>query len=575
MLEDLLFQPRGSVVEWVERELRLPRETSPNAPGPVSLDRQPYMREPLECLRNTRIEHLYLVWAAQTGKTTLDLLALAYLLEHDPMPLLWALPSDNLAAPFSRNRLQPFLKANPCLARHILRNPASFAPLEMTLDNMPIYMTGVTSPARLSSRPIAYVIQDEEAKFEHINKKEAHPSALIEERTKAFPRRLIIHSSTPNVEDEPYWQGYSLTDCREYFMPCPHCGMWIRFEFSRATLVWDGDSLEEIEASARYVCPDCSRPIYDAQKIDMMQAGEWRATNEAAHPSRRGYHLNSLYSPFVSFGQFARKFVESSRALLAQMELQNFRNSWEALPYAKYQVKVKDQAVEALKTSAYRRGEMPPVEPLYLVAGYDPGELQTHWVVCAVTAGGELWVIDWGTILSFRTEGGRKGVAAHFPGLLYQTGDQIFQPALGLVDSGWSAEATYTECALMPGQLYPTKGSAAGFGIWNRTDLKTHPGLELYTYQDRAAKIELYAERIAHGRGPGLHLPGNADPDLIRGLSGQVLEEKPGSPSQWKKIAGDHYGDCVKLCMFSWWVLKASFPDSEPEEEERERDGGE
>ena len=217
---------------------------------------------------------------------------------------------------------------------------------------------------------------------------------------------------------------------------------------------------------------------------------------------------------------------------------------------------------------------MPPVEPLYLVAGYDPGELQTHWVVCAVSAGGELWVIDWGTILSFRTEGGRKGVAAHFPGLLYQAGDQIFQPALGLVDSGWSAEATYTECALMPGQLYPTKGSAAGFGVWNRTDLKTHPGLELYTYQDRAAKIELYAERIAHGRGPGLHLPGNADPDLIRGLSGQVLEEKPGSPSQWKKIAGDHYGDCVKLCMFSWWVLKSSVPDPEPEEE-RERDGGE
>lgn len=176
----------------------------------------------------------------------------------------------------------------------------------------------------------------------------------------------------------------------------------------------------------------------------MMQAGEWRATNEAAHPSRRGYHLNSLYSPFVSFGQFARKFVESSRALLAQMELQNFRNSWEALPYAKYQVKVKDQAVEALKTSVYRRGEIPPVEPLYLVAGYDPGELKTHWVVCAVSAGGELWVIDWGTILGIRTIGDRKGVAAHFAGLHYQSGD--FHPALGLIDSGWETESIYTEC---------------------------------------------------------------------------------------------------------------------------------
>lgn len=158
----------------------------------------------------------------------------------------------------------------------------------------------------------------------------------------------------------------------------------------------------------------------------MMQAGEWRATNEAAHPSRRGYHLNSLYSPFVSFGQFARKFVESSRALLAQMELQNFRNSWEALPYSKYQVKVKDQAVEALKTTAYRRGEMPPVEPLYLVAGYDPGELQTHWVVCAVSAGGELWVIDWGTILSFRTEGGRKALPPISPDCCIRPGIRSF-----------------------------------------------------------------------------------------------------------------------------------------------------
>lgn len=66
------------------------------------------------------------IWfGSPNRKTTLDILALAYLLEHDPMPLLWALPSDNLAAPFSRNRLQPFLKANPCLSRHILRDPAS------------------------------------------------------------------------------------------------------------------------------------------------------------------------------------------------------------------------------------------------------------------------------------------------------------------------------------------------------------------------------------------------------------------------------------------------------------------
>lgn len=556
MLEDLLFVPRGSVVSWVEHNLRLPKETSPNLPGAVSLSRQPYMREPLEAVRDSRIEHLYLCWAAQTGKTTLCLLALAWLIEHDPLPVLWALPSDNLAKPFSLNRMQPFLQGNDCLKRHIQRDPSTFTAMEMRLDNMPLYMTGVTSPARLSSRPVAYAVMDEEAKFEHVDKREAHPTALIEERTKAFPRHLLIHASTPNIEDSVYWQGYQTTDCREYYMPCVHCGGWIRFEFSRETLVWHGESEDEIEHSAHYVCPLCGGRIRNEDKPEMMAHGEWRVSNEDAHSSRRGYHLSSLYSPFVSFGQFAKKYVECSRALLAQMELQNFRNSWEALPYAKYQVKVRDEAVESLRSNEYRRGSLPPgVEPLYLVAGYDPGETATHWVVSAVCDGGEIYVIDWGTMLGIRSGMGRFGVGEHFESLAYEG----WVPAVGLIDSGWETESVYTECETRRGRLFPTKGSQAGFGTWNRTEIKSHRGLELYTYQDRAAKVELYAERIAHGRGAKLYLPADSTDDLIRGLSGQVLEARAVGQSQWKRVAGDHYGDCVKLCMISWWVLKGSF----------------
>ena len=564
MLEDLLIRPKGSVCEWVESNLVFPRETSPNAPGRVSLDRQPYMREPLESLRDTRIEHLYLVWAAQTGKTTAALLSLAYLVAHDPMPLLWALPSDNLAKPFSANRLQPFIKANAELARHIRRDPAAFGTLEMSLDNMPIYMTGVTSPARLSSRAVAYAIQDEEAKFEHVNKREAHPSALIEERTKSFPRHLIIHASTPNIEDEPFWQGYLASDQREYEMPCPSCGGWFTFKFSRETLVWEGETLDEIELSARYICPHCGRAIDNAEKGELMAAGRWVARNGEAHSSRRGYRLNSLYSPFVSFGQFARKFVECSQSLLASMELQNFRNSWEALPFVKYQVKVADSAVEALKDGSYLRGQIPAgVEVNYLVAGYDPGETHTHWVVCAVCSGGEMYVVDWGTLVGFKSGDDGAGIAVHFDGLVYEQEGEELRPVVGLVDSGWSTEAIYTECQLLPGRLYPTKGVSAGFGVWGRTDIRSHVGLELYTYQDRSAKIELYAERIAHRRGAALHLPGNAEIELMRGLSGQTLEEKAGGQSQWKRIAGDHYGDCVKLCMVSWWILRGAFEGGE------------
>lgn len=326
MLECLLWRERPDLVEWVEESLVFPRETSPNAPGRVSLARQPFAREVLHAFLDSKVEHLYLVFAAQTMKTTLCILGLACLLEFEPAPLLWALPSDTLAKPFSRNRLQPFIRKNPVLAKHLREDPAAFSPMEMMLDVMPVYMTGATSPARLSSRPVAYAIIDEEAKIEHQDKKEAHPVQLIEERTKAFARKLIVHASTPNTEDSPFWQGYRGTDCREFYVPCPHCGVMQTLFFSRETVVWEAvegkSAAEAAELTARYVCPFCHGEIWDEQKVVLMQKGKWRATNPAAPPSRRGYRLNALYSPFVTFGQMAarsrlsREFASQSRRRL-------------------------------------------------------------------------------------------------------------------------------------------------------------------------------------------------------------------------------------------------------------------
>ena len=163
MLSGLLYKPRPAVDSWAEANLRLTRQTSPNAPGPLSLDRTPYLREPLNSITDPQIEHIYLAWGAQNAKTLACIIAAGYLMEHEPFPLLWSLPTDKLAKTYSKNRIQPFFRANPCLARHIRRDPSAFTDMEMNFDCMDIYMTGVTSPANLSSRPIAYAIMDEEA----------------------------------------------------------------------------------------------------------------------------------------------------------------------------------------------------------------------------------------------------------------------------------------------------------------------------------------------------------------------------------------------------------------------------
>ena len=198
----------------------------------------------------------------------------------------------------------------------------------------------------------------------------------------------------------------------------------------------------------------------------------------------------------------ARKFIVAQNDLFRQVALHNFRNGWEALPFTQYEIKVGDDSVRGLR-GVCRRGELPR-HYYYLVVSYDPGQNQTHWVAQAIGRGGETGVLVW----------------------------------------DW-AEKVYDECYKYYGKLWPTKGSGANFGSWNVSEVKSHPGLELYLYVDRTAKMELYAGRIQKGAAPALHLPEDADQDLLAGLSGQQLEKpRGGGLAQWRWVRrGDFYAE--------------------------------
>lgn len=84
--------------------------------------------------------------------------------------------------------------------------------------------------------------------------------------------------------------------------------------------------------------------------------------------------------------------------------------------------------------------------------------------------------------------------------------------------------------------------------------------MKLYIYADHQQKNQLYADRIARGGTPLLHLPRDADEALLRGLAGQELRRKDGARwATWKKVAGDHYGDCVKLCALTYQIAGKMF----------------
>ncbi len=594
MLESLLLTEREQPSAWVESHLNFPSSTSPNAPGPLSFERTPYLREIIDCIADPNVENVYVSGGSQIGKSALLIAMLGYMIAQRPANGMWAMTSLEQVKGFSRKRLMPFIRNNPCLAQYIKQaDPSAFKESHFDLKHMAVRFVGTGSPANLASESCAWIIADEAAKWPHNIKNEAPPIQLIKERTKGFPRRFHLFTSTPTTIENEFWQGFCTTDMRQFYMPCPHCGEDFAFEFKRETMKWDraADGSIDIDLAAetvRYICPNCGGEIREGQKLELMSKGVWKpspalqkefASERVRASSRdRGYHLDSLYSPFLSWGKCVRAFLECYTSVLRAIELQNFRNSWCALPYEQTRISVKSEDITAL-CGTHRRGQVPG-EPYYVAVGYDPGGNETHWVACAVYEGGKMLVIDWGTILMFRTESrqvegpdgetrtqvDRPGIAPHFDSLQWpaEDGGEPWRPMMGFVDAGYCTGDIYAECMMLPGTLVPTKGAGDTIGTFYARDAGgAYPGLRVLQYSDHHAKTSLYARTMAYREAPHLVLPlvDDCDPEFVKGLSGQRMVRK-GARDVWRDVPDDHFGDCIKIQRVGWWALCRRFEDS-------------
>lgn len=559
MLESLMLPRCDNPRAWVEQNLRFSAEASPNHPGAVSLAGQPWAEMILRDMLDPEVEQIWLVMGAQLGKTSLCMFGLAALLTFAPRPAAWTLPDKDMAKMMSEERMQPFLRDNPILADGL--KPGGWDLLSWG-STKKLHFYGVKNPDKTAMHPIAYVFMDEEAKYAHERKREGHPVHLLADRTMSYPVRKIVHASTPSTPQHVFWKGFERSSMSLYHVPCPACGAMQVLEFSRESLVWEGKTVDDARNTARYVCRHCGYHIRNEEKFAMMAAGEWRDSNPAASRKYRGYRLNALYSRFFSFGQFAAAFVEAHQEDAGPESYQNFVNSLEAKPYTVYSYRTKEADILRHRR-AYRRGTVPVDWWHYIAVGYDPGQNETHWVACAVTRGGAMYVIDWGTIVSYAGDpanGGAGGAVEHFRSLSFVTADgTAVRPDFAYMDSGDFTEAVYHECMAGAPVFVPTKGSAAKYGTYRLAPAASCPGVELLTYVDFIAKRSFYGEAIQRGQGYRFYVPVDVDDAFVHGLSGQMLLTLPNGGREWKKIKDDHYGDCCKLVHVSWWTWRNAF----------------
>lgn len=287
-----------TVSQWADLHRRLSTKGSAQ-PGQWSTDRNPPLREPMDCMsaRNT-VKDVALMFPIQFGKTEVAVNAVGYGMEHDPGPMMVCLPGEASMNKWIAQKLQPMLDETP-VVRAILTSLASRDGANRRefkdFAGGQLYIEHAGSPSRLKSASVRRLVVDEFDEFAANFPGGDDPGDMLDGRTSAFPgtyKRLYI--SSPQVKGHSRIEGKWLkSDQRRYHVPCPHCGHEQHLEW--AGLRW-GPRVNGVVSGVAYVCQECGTHIDEHHKTDMIRAGRWVAGNPGARI--RGYHINALYYQF-------------------------------------------------------------------------------------------------------------------------------------------------------------------------------------------------------------------------------------------------------------------------------------
>jgi phage terminase large subunit GpA-like protein len=174
--------------------------------------------------------------------------------------------------------------------------------------------------------------------------------------------------------------------------PCPHCGFMQTLKFKQ--IKWsENATADEARDIAYYECEKCNGRITDSAKMQMLRCGEWKAIKKTEKPRKVSFRINTLYSPWVRFGDVAYEFLKS---IDFPELLQNFINSWLAEPWQETRQKMDSDVIKE-RQSEYTEGVVPP-NILGLTGGADIQGNHIYWTVRAWGEGLTSWNVAHGIV---------------------------------------------------------------------------------------------------------------------------------------------------------------------------------
>ena len=387
--------------QWAEEHIYLSPRQPTAFPGQYRSALTPYVRGIFDALQSPKYWLVTVMKGAQTGLTLLSHIWVAHNCHQNPAPTLIVFPNEKQAQSVSETRIQPLFQDSPALAELIPAGRDSFKKLEYRLKGALVNLVGANSPAQLATRPIRDLVLDEVDKYKREQVREASAPSLAIQRTKTYFNRTIFEISTPTTSEEYINTQFEASDKQYFEIPCKKCGKKQRLVWAQVKFDKDAEP-NKAAAESYYECIYCQDHWSDQDKIAALDKGEWVASAQAIVKGHIGFHLSSMYAPWVKWADLVGKWLKVKDTT---SELKDFINSDLGEPWKESVETVADDVLfdrQAEYSKGERISESEKYKDIYI--GKETTMILTadvqknhHWYVAREWIdGGDSGLVEWG-----------------------------------------------------------------------------------------------------------------------------------------------------------------------------------
>lgn len=354
-------------------------------PGSYHVARVPYMKEPMDAVCDPEVRQVTWMFAAQTTKSQGLLNIIGYYIDQNPSPMLMVRPTVEDAQDFSKERLAPMLEDTPALRGKISEAKSRDGSNTILHKRYPggyIVLVGANAPRGLRGWQARVVVCDEVDGFPVSAGTEGDPIQLVSVRATTYPDSKVVLVSTPTVKGASRIESAYERSSREQWCVQCSCGEWQPYE-------WDRVRFGENNVEPLMACRGCGE----------LQGEWWWKSREAKWIAReqnythRGFHLNGLASPFLSWPQLVGEFRAANEA--GREELQVFINTRLAELWEPEGERL-DEDLFSRRRERYDCDV--PNDVVWLTCGIDVQKDRLEYEIVGWGEGNESWGIVYGVI---------------------------------------------------------------------------------------------------------------------------------------------------------------------------------